>query len=285
VAFSIWREKVTKEEVVAAINECAAKLGHAPTSSELRKIANVDKYDIRKFFGTYRKALDTCGMEVRGAGYEVTLRELFLGWAEVVRGLGKIPTMEEYDKRSKNSVRPLIRHSGSWTRVPLIMMEFAKKEKIEGEFEDVLDIIATHFQICKARNKTSGPSKSMTLRPRIMVGQPMYGEPLLVSPLTCAPINEQGVVFLFGGLARQLGFAIHRVQTEFPDCEGLRQVERDRWQRVRIEFEYESRNFLFHGHSLTECDLIVCWSHNWVDCPLEVLELKSVLGREKLSAE
>jgi len=276
---------VNKEEIITAIKECAAKLGHAPTSSELSRLANVTKYDIVKSFGTYKEALDACGMEGRGAGYEVALRELFLGWAEIVRELGKIPTMGDYSKRSKNSVRPLIRHSGSWTRVPLIMMEFAKKEKLEGEFEDVLDVIATHFQICKARSKTSGPSKSMTLRPRIMVGQPMYGEPLLVSPLTCAPINEQGVVFLFGGLARQLGFAIHRVQTEFPDCEGLRRVERDRWQRVRIEFEYESRNFLFHGHSLTECDLIVCWSHNWIDCPLEVLELKSVLGRSELTTD
>jgi Homing endonuclease associated repeat len=276
---------VTKEEVIAAINECAAKLGHAPSSTELRKHANVGKYDIRKLFGTHVKALDACGMEARGAGYEVKLKTLFLGWAEVVRELGKAPTMEEYDKRSKNSVRPLIRHAGSWTRVPLIMMEFANKEGLGGEFEDVLDIIATHYQLAKARNKTSGPTKSMTLRPRIRVGEPMYGEPLLDSPLTCAPINEMGVVFLFGGVARQLGFAVNRIQTESPDCEALRRVERDRWQRVRIEFEYESRNFLFHGHALTQCDLIICWSHNWVDCPLEVLELKSLVGRLDLGME
>jgi hypothetical protein len=270
---------MTKEEVIAAINECAAKLGHAPTSTELRRYVNVNKYDIRKTFGTHVKALDACGMEAHGAGYEVKLKTLFLGWAEVVRGLGKVPTMEEYDKRSKNSVRPLIRRAGSWTRVPLLMMEFAKREGLEGEFEDVLDIVATHFQLARARNRTSGPSKDMLLRPRIMVGQPMYGEPLLDSPLTCAPINEMGVVLLFGGVARQLGFYVTRVQAEFPDCEALRRVERDRCQRSRIEFEYESRNFLFHGHPLTECDLIVCWSHNWEDCPLEVLELKSVVGR------
>ena len=270
---------MTKEEVIAAINECAARLGHPPTSTELRRYANLNKYEIRKTFGTHVKALDACGMEAHGAGYEVKLKTLFLGWAEVVRRLGKVPTMEEYDKRSKNSVRPLIRRAGSWTRVPLLMMEFAKREGLEGEFEDVLDIVATHFQLARARNRTSGPSKDMLLRPRIMVGQPMYGEPLLDFPLTCAPINEMGVVLLFGGLARRLGFSVTRVQTEFPDCEALRQVERDRWQRVRIEFEYESRNFLFHGHPLTECDLIVCWSHNWEGCPLEVLELKSVVGR------
>jgi hypothetical protein len=169
--------------------------------------------------------------------------------------------------------------------VPLLMMEFAKREGLEGEFKDVLDIVAAHYQLARARNRTSGPTKDMFLRPKIMVGQPMYGEPLLDSPLMCAPINEMGVVLLFGGVARSLGFYVTRVQTEFPDCEALRRVERDRCQLVRIEFEHESRNFLYHGHSLTGCDLIVCWSHNWLDCPLEVLELKSLVGRLGLGIE
>jgi hypothetical protein len=49
------------------------------------------------------------------------------------------------------------------------------------------------------------------------------------------------------------------------------------WQRVNIEFEFESRNFRDHGHPLTSCDVIVCWHHNWPDCPaqIEVLELFS----------
>ena len=279
------RKLVTKEEMIAAIHECAARLGHPPSSTELRKSANVHKYDVRKYFGTHAKALDACGMQAGGAGYEVKLKTLFLGWAEVVRELGKPPTMEEYDKRSKNSVRPLIRRAGSWTRVPLLMMEFAKSEGLEGEFKDVLDIIAAHYQLARARNRTSGPTKDMLLRPRIMVDQPMYGEPLLDSPLMCAPINEMGVVLLFGGICRSLGFYVTRVQSEFPDCEALRRVERDRCQLAKIEFEYESRNFLFHGHPITGCNLIVCWSHNWLDCPIEVLELKSLVGKLGLGME
>jgi hypothetical protein len=84
---------------------------------------------------------------------------------------------------------------------------------------------------------------------------------------------------LFGSVARELGFVILRAQAEFPDCEAMREIEPNRWQRVRIEFEYESRNFFEHMHQAADCDLIVCWSHNWPDCPLEVLELESVLER------
>jgi len=48
---------------------------------------------------------------------------------------------------------------------------------------------------------------------------------------------------------------------------------------VNLEFEFESRNFRDHGHPLTGCDVIVCWRHNWPDCPahIEVLELSSLI--------
>ncbi len=78
----------------------------------------------------------------------------------------------------------------------------------------------------------------------------------------------------------QLGFSVTHLQSAFPDCEALRQVEYGKWQRIRIEFEYESRNFLLHMHDPKGCDLIVCWSHNWPECPVEVLELKSLVAKQ-----
>ena len=53
----------------------------------------------------------------------------------------------------------------------------------------------------------------------------------------------------------------------------------DRWQRVWIEFEYESRNFLKHFHDASKADIIVCWTHNWPECPLPVIELKELVKR------
>jgi hypothetical protein len=49
-------------------------------------------------------------------------------------------------------------------------------------------------------------------------------------------------------------------------------------QPVRIEFEYQSRNFMKHMHDVKGCDVIVCWEHNWPECPIEVIELKSLVG-------
>ena len=55
------------------------------------------------------------------------------------------------------------------------------------------------------------------------------------------------------------GFMVVRIQTEFPDCEAIRLVGKDRYlSRLKIEFEYESRNFLKHNHDPEMCDLIYC---------------------------
>jgi hypothetical protein len=110
-------------------------------------------------------------------------------------------------------------------------------------------------------------------------GAPTYGDPIDFRGLRHEPVNEQGVVFLFGIVARELGCLVEAVQTGYPDCEAKRQIGPGKWQRVRIEFEYESRNFRDHGHPVNGCDIIVCWRHNWSDCPqnLEVLELRNVI--------
>jgi hypothetical protein len=59
----------------------------------------------------------------------------------------------------------------------------------------------------------------------------------------------------------------------------MRLIAPGRWQRASIEFEFESRNFRDHGHPASGSDVIVCWRHNWEDCPahLEFLELSTVI--------
>lgn len=104
-----------------------------------------------------------------------------------------------------------------------------------------------------------------------------FGEPIDFRGLRFAPINEQGVVYVFGMISRELGFLIESIRTEYPDCEGKQCVDPNKqiWEHVLIEFEYQSNNFREHGHPPDGCDLIVCWIHDWEDCPIEVLELRS----------
>ncbi len=108
-----------------------------------------------------------------------------------------------------------------------------------------------------------------------------FGELINFRGLIHAPINEQGVVYLFGMLSYELGFIIESIRTGYPDCEGKRRIREDKWKKVTIEFEYASSNFKDHGHDSSKCDVIVCWKNDWENCPIEVIELKSIIEDKK----
>ncbi len=105
------------------------------------------------------------------------------------------------------------------------------------------------------------------------------GLPIHGAPLRFAPENEQGVVAIFAAIAKaRFGMTVERIQTGYPDCIAIR-----RGKRVRIEFEFRSRNFTPHLKDdplVKDCDAIVCWEHNWPAVPehLEVIELRQEFG-------
>ena len=116
----------------------------------------------------------------------------------------------------------------------------------------------------------------------------VFGDKISFKSLSCAPVNELGVVYLFGVLHDTFDFRIESVQSGFPDCIARRRVGANRWEEVRIEFEYDSKSFLAHRHNPDGVDLIVCWTHNWKECPkrIEVIELSSLLGTaEQIDSE
>jgi hypothetical protein len=123
------------------------------------------------------------------------------------------------------------------------------------------------------------PNYQLTQLP-ILRNRRILGGPLSLPGLAYEPVNETGVVFLFGMMAHRLGFRVESLQSAFPDCEATRQIQPGKWQRVRVEFEYESRNFQTHRHPVEECDVIVCWRHNWLECPerLDVVEMRNVVA-------
>jgi Homing endonuclease associated repeat len=264
---------LSRDEVMAAIRECARQLGRNPTFPELKRLGQVTPHDIRTHFGTFSRAQRETGLAPKGGGYRVETVQLFLDWAAIARKLGKVPSMSDYAMHGAYSISPLLRRFGNWNGVPRGMRQFAEENGLAVEWADVLSMVREHQQEL-APIKTSATPKA-----RLLAGRPVYGPPMAPAGLAHEPVNEAGVIYLFGMVAGRLGYVVTHLQTEFPDCEALREVEAGRWQRIRIEFEFESRNFLAHGHAAGECDLIVCWLHNWPECPLEVVELSKVVNR------
>jgi predicted transport protein len=91
-----------------------------------------------------------------------------------------------------------------------------------------------------------------------------------------SPINEQGVVLLFGKILKDLNMYVEEIKTGYPDCVARRRTGKG-WERIYIEFEYSSSGFKSHLEDYEKgkkCDLVVSWNNNWKECPLPVLELK-----------
>ncbi len=103
--------------------------------------------------------------------------------------------------------------------------------------------------------------------------QSLVGDLINFRGLVYSPLNENGVVFLFGKVAGDLNMYVEEIKPGFPDCIARRFTGKG-WERLRVEFEYKSSNFKQHGHDPNGCDMIICWEHDWKDCPLEVIELK-----------
>jgi hypothetical protein len=115
---------------------------------------------------------------------------------------------------------------------------------------------------------------------RVLPDRPLLGPPMQRTGMAYEPVNEMGVIMLFSMWAERLGFIIEFAQAKFPDCKAKMEVEPGRWQDVDVEFERYSANFKAHQHDARKCDLIICWKHNWPDCPEEimVLELSRLVG-------
>ena len=263
--------KITREQIIEIIRQLAAKLQRTPTLAEFEVMTGVNRRRVRTLFGSFVYALRASGIKNVYNARKVPTRVLFEDWARVARNLKKLPTSREHKKQGRHWMA-MLRLCGQWSAVPRMMFEYAKAEGLENDWRDVVEML--HDQMRNAETAcTRTRPRLEARRSRIRSDRPVYGPLMHPAALMHVPTNEAGVMFLFATLALEMGFMATIIRTEFPDCEALREVEPDRWQRVKIEFEYESRNFLRHGHRIDGCDLIVCWVHDWKECPLEVIAL------------
>ena len=193
------------------------------------------------------------------------------GWSELKR-LAKIESQPTSSKTLSGKKAITKKKADSKKKT------ITKKEAIDQE--DVAEFDRLELTDAKSNRETKQPPIAPPEQPEkgmedmIKVEIAEFGELINFRGLRHAPINENGVIYLFGMVSQELGFMVEAVHAAFPDCEAKRHIGENRYQRVRIKFEYQSSDFKSHGYDPAGADMIVCWIHDWSDCPLEVLELK-----------
>jgi len=94
------------------------------------------------------------------------------------------------------------------------------------------------------------------------------------------PADRVGVVFLFGMVANELGFFLETVG-EGSGFNGFRthRLDETEWSPVRLLFVHHSAELIDKKDEIAVYTHLVCWEHDWSQCPLPVLAL-SVLIQE-----
>jgi hypothetical protein len=245
------------------------------------KNSDVSEWHILRLFGSYNEAVIAAGLKPIPKPTRPAQEEIFEEMFRVFSETGGVCSALEFGRKSKYSRDLPARVFGSWDKA---LLSFAEWMRLSGrDIQGLSEVLKRKkfFKLTMTEETSQIKPESSLLEqlPYKSIGGGRYGSFINFRGLQHAPINEQGVVFLFGMICFELGFAVEAIRPGFPDCEAKRRIDKrkDQWERVRIEFEFQSRSFRDHGHNPADCDLIVCWEHDWPECPLEVIELKTAI--------
>lgn len=262
---------ISRKQIVDSLTALATELGRSPSKIEFQARSGIKQRPLEMHFESWNDALAAANLPPNIVKTNSAI-ELLDDWGTVTRALGRCPQYKEYQPQGKFGAAVFRRRFNSW---PGVGRAFYSQYIDEPQWQDVIEIIRVR-ESRGIRPWLISPDFQITRVAKAPLSAPTditYGEPIDFELLRNAPVNEAGVVYLFGCMAHRLGFIVEAIQTNFPDCEAKRKGADGRLRRLRIEFEFESRNFLLHKHDTAACDVIVCWRDNWSDCPIEVIDL------------
>ena len=200
---------MTKSEIRQTLIASARELKHIPSLEEFTKMSPVSHRQIVKHFGGYIAALRSTGLELKsviGRGHGVPMEKLLADWCGVVHKVKKIPSITEYQLLSNYSADPLMRRFGKWLRVPHGLKKFADTHGLAKKWKRELALV----QEAPAPGTNRSAPEIHHHWPAAMFDRPLYGSPMWLgllanAPMAYAPVNELGVIFLFGAMDWQLG--------------------------------------------------------------------------------
>jgi hypothetical protein len=280
------RRRHSREATLATLKNLARRSG----GKKLTKrdvVRHVPESCYRYYFGSLEAALKAAGLESKrdnrlASAPQFSNGQLFAALRDAHERLGHEPAESQYNANRDTgapSSKPFRSRFGTWRKT---LEEYRRWLATQGTMntaagngEPTAVGEERHGRLAVARHAV--PVQLSPVRQRETGHQTqLFGEPIDFRGLRHAPINEQGVVYLFGMVSRELGFSIEALQQGFPDCEGkyLHDPGRNLWAKARIEFEFRASNFEKHGHDPNQCDFIVCWEDDWPASPLPVIELR-----------
>lgn len=274
-AYAERTKLLTREACIQHLQRVAHTLGREYlTKEEFSQNSQISAVRVSRVFeGSWHAALRAAGLDPSpNFKREVPLSKLADDFLHAAIDLGRIPTLVQLTRRSSHASDTFSKKHGGYDEFKrrTIDLLFSNNIRIPSAIKQLLDTeraqLLEETAIALDATPTSPHRQGRTLNFRAFI---------------YAPTSEHDVVQIFGNVAEELGFEIVGNRSAFPDCEARRRQPstRETFKPCLIEYEFASSDYRKHKHPLSGCDLVVCWEHDWLDCPIEVLELKSKIKK------
>lgn len=269
---------ISKEALIVELKRVAGLLEKDNiTQAEFQEHSKFNPCTPLRRFGNWEKALAAAGLKLSpNVQVEMPFEEMVERFLGIVTELGRIPTLNQVARLSGCGKYRFSDKYGGYLAF--------KRRAIDYLTSRRGNVPSQILAILEAEKKKIGQAEPGSNQP---IREHQHGSVLGFRAFAYKPTYEMEVVSMFSVVAEELGFEIVCQRGEFPDCEAQRRIpgRRKRYKKCLIEFELNSSDFRAHRHSPKGCDLIVCWKHDWEQCPVEVLELcetiKSLPGWKK----
>jgi hypothetical protein len=264
---------LSKEECVNELQRVACALSTSTlTQDAFNSISTFSSFRVVRACAGWENALSMAGlMPSPNLKTKIPLEDLAAKFLEVTIELKRIPTLLQLSRRSGHAPDTQSRNRGGYSAFKLAVIELLLSSNCKFP-KDILRILRDEL----TRLKSEKPQNEDKL---IKANEHRQGRTLNFRGFAYAPTCEHDVVQMFGSVAKELGFEIVGNRSAFPDCKArrLQKGPRDHFIDCLIEYEFSSLDFKKHRHDPSGCHLIVCWEHNWPECPVEVLELSKAI--------
>lgn len=299
---------LSKERIIDEIKRVAEKLEtKSLTQKDFEFNSTIPINTVKYYLGSWEQALEQANLETGKPGTKKQPREkeikekdqdkLLLELIRIYHESGEEPTSLLVDSRGKYGEHVYRKYWKSLSEAFLLARKrfpekFERFNKMDSPFsiedaEQALEKYPLAGRPGEGQEVPMGGESKIKFIPQTIKPKQgkkkarTVGEPIKFSSIRYAPLEKMGVVFLFSMMASELGFAVESVSPDFPDCEGKRCVdlENDRWEHTRIQIEFRSSDLQNREWNEGDCDILVCWIHDWEDCPIEVLELRALISR------
>jgi hypothetical protein len=213
-----------KDEIIAELRRVAELLGTTSvTRQQFSQYGRIGVKTVEYKFGTWNQAIKAAGLVPTKPGVQNVLldEELLQEIIRLTKEIGKQPTLGELSAKGQFSLMPYKTRWGSldeackvaYAKYGYPLVDGGKLPDRPARKQQVSS--SSKGAIRQIHKRQQGGSRKKV----------QYGEPMDFRGLRHAPINEQGVVYLFGMVSRELGFLIESVKAPYPDCEGKRCVD------------------------------------------------------------